>query len=171
MLVVALIIAWRIGEPLFYFSLDAATRGVRPLWDPAVGVVAGTLVILLSDQLTERTRAGAALADALAELLNRLSVAECLLLAVASGVAEEVFFRGVLQPYLGLIAASFIFGLAHFVPRRDLALWTPFAVVVGFLFGILFESTGNLLAPVVAHVTINAVNLHRLSRRAPATPA
>jgi hypothetical protein len=138
---------------------------VHPLRDVGLGLVAGTLVILLSDQLTRRTRAGDALARALADTLGPLAPAQCALLAGLSGVAEEAFFRGVLQPWLGLAAASLLFGLAHFVPRRDLLPWSVFAVAAGFLLGMLFESTGNLVAPVTAHATINAVNLHLLSTR------
>jgi membrane protease YdiL (CAAX protease family) len=78
-------------------------------------------------------------------------------------VAEEAFFRGALQPHVGLVAASLIFGLAHFAPRRDLLPWTAFSLGAGLLLGGLFEMTGNLLAPVAAHALINAVNLRFLS--------
>jgi membrane protease YdiL (CAAX protease family) len=162
---VALFWAWLSGNSLLYLSPEAEVRGVRPLRDAGLGVVAGVLVILLSDQLTRRTRAGAKLARALGQLLGRLSVAECALLAAVSGVAEEAFFRGVLQPQIGLLAAALLFGLAHFVPRRELAPWALFAVAAGLLLGILFDSTGNLVAPTVAHASINAVNLRLLSER------
>ena len=161
----ALLWAGLSGDSLLYLSSEAEVRGVRPLPDVGLGIVAGVLVILLSDQLTRRTRSGENLARALGQLLGRLSLAECALLAAASGVAEEAFFRGLLQPRIGLLAASLIFGLAHFVPRRELAPWALFAVVAGLLLGILFESTGNLVAPVVAHASINAVNLRLLSER------
>ena len=153
------------GDSLLYLSLADADRGIRPLGDTGVGLVAAAVVILLSDQLTRRTRAGSDLARSLAQLLGRLSPAECVLLAAASGVAEEAFFRGALQPHVGLVAASLLFGLAHFVPRRELVPWSLFAVGAGLLLGVLFESTGNLVAPVVAHASINAVNLWLLSSR------
>jgi membrane protease YdiL (CAAX protease family) len=153
------------GDSILYSSAGAEVRGVRPLRDVGLGIVAGALVILLSDQLTRRTRLGAELARSLGQLLGRLSVAECALLAAVSAVAEEAFFRGVLQPRIGLLAAALIFGLAHFVPRRELAPWALFAVAAGLLLGVLFESTGNLVAPVVAHASINAVNLWLLSDR------
>jgi membrane protease YdiL (CAAX protease family) len=165
----ALGVAWLValwaGVSLLYLSPDAARAGIRPVRDPAVGILAGALVILVSQQLTERIPAGARLADALGVLLGRLTIPECLLLAAVSGAAEEAFFRGLLQPFVGLVAASLIFGAAHFVPRRDLAPWALFAAAAGFVLGGLFELTGNLVAPVVAHATINAVNLRMLSRR------
>jgi membrane protease YdiL (CAAX protease family) len=165
LLAVAVLWAGLLGDPLLYLSPRAEIRGVRPLHDVGLGVVAGVLVILLSDQLTRRTRPGENLARALGQILGRLSLAECALLAALSGVAEEAFFRGVLQPRIGLLAAALVFGLAHFVPRRELAPWALFAVVAGLLLGVLFQSTGNLVAPVVAHASINAVNLRLLSNR------
>jgi membrane protease YdiL (CAAX protease family) len=162
---VALLWAGLSGDSLLYLSPEAEVRGVRPLRDVGLGIVAGVVVILLSDQLTRRTRSGEVLARALGQLLGRLTLAECVLLAAVSGVAEEAFFRGVLQPRIGLLAAALIFGLAHFVPRRELAPWALFALAAGLLLGILFESTGNLVAPVVAHASINAVNLRLLSER------
>ena len=46
-----------------------------------------------------------------------------------------------------------------------LQTWSVFAVAAGFLLGILFDATGNLVAPVTAHATINGVNLYLLSKR------
>ena len=83
-------------------------------------------------------------------------------LALVSGAAEEALFRGALQPEVGLVIASLLFGLAHFAPRRDLAAWAPAAVIAGFVLGSLYAWTGNLIAPVVAHATVNAINLRWL---------
>jgi membrane protease YdiL (CAAX protease family) len=49
-------------------------------------------------------------------------------------------------------------------PRRDLWPWAFFALAAGVGLGLLIEWSGNLVAPVVAHVLVNAVNLRRLSR-------
>ena len=151
------------GRCLFFANAEAAGRGVEPLQDLAAGLLAGGIVILLSRELTRRSRWGDALARALASLLGRLSLRQCLYLAALSGVAEEAFFRGALQPHVGLLAASLLFGLAHFAPRRDLLPWTAFSLGAGLVLGGLFEITGNLLAPVAAHALINAVNLRFLS--------
>jgi len=153
------------GDPLFFASAAAAERGLEPLRDAGLGVVAGLVVILLSDQLTRHTGAGERLARALAAALGALPLSRCIGLALMSGIAEEALFRGVLQPRVGLVVASLLFGLAHFVPRRELLPWSAFAVMAGLLFGRLFDATGNLLAPTLAHVLINAVNLRLLSQR------
>jgi len=161
----ALLWAWVTGEPLLFRSADAEARGIRTGVDFTLGIAAAAIVIGLSDRLTRGTRIGEDLAVALAGVLGRRSVVECVALALASGIAEEAFFRGALQPHVGLVAASLIFGVVHFVPRREFLPWTAFAIAAGFLLGSLFETTGNLVAPIVAHSTINAVNLWLLSNR------
>jgi membrane protease YdiL (CAAX protease family) len=150
---------------LLYRSPAAETRGVRIGADFALGIAAAAGVIAFSEWLTRRTRLGRDLAVALAGVLGRRSPVECIFLALVSGVAEEAFFRGALQPHVGLVVASLIFGVVHFVPRREFLPWTVFAIAAGFLFGWLFDATGNLVAPIVAHAGINAVNLWLLSNR------
>lgn len=155
--------AW-LGEPLLYASAQAAARGVAPLRDVGAGLLAAGAVIGISYQWTEHTRSGKALARALASLLGPLTLRQVAVLALLSGIAEEAFFRGALQPRVGLVAASVIFGLAHFVPRRELRAWTVFSLAAGFLLGFLFDATGNLVAPVVTHVAVNGVNLTLMVR-------
>lgn len=86
-------------------------------------------------------------------------------LALLSGFAEELFFRGAVQGSLGLWAGTAIFALVHTGPHRSFRLWTAFAAAAGLLFGVLFAWRGSLLAPIAAHVAVNAVNLRELSRR------
>jgi membrane protease YdiL (CAAX protease family) len=97
--------------------------------------------------------------------LAGLRASDALLLALASGLAEEMLFRGALQPSVGIVWASLIFGACHFLPRKELALWSLYAVVMGFAFGSLYEWTGHLVAPVTAHALVNGINLPRLARR------
>ncbi len=100
------------------------------------------------------------LAEELApQILDGAGYAGLVLVAVFSGVGEEVFFRGVLQEEIGLAAASIIFGLVHIGPDRRYLVWTAWAVLAGFLFGFLYEATSGLLAPMSAHILHNAVTL------------
>jgi CAAX protease family protein len=163
----AVALAWSTwsGRSVFYASQAAAEEGIAPLLDTALGLAVAAATIGLSRQITERTQWGDAMGRALAELVGKRSLRDCIVLAVVSGVAEEAFFRGVLQPALGWLLASLVFGLVHFVPKRALLPWTGFALAAGLVLGALFESTGNLVAPIVAHVAINAVNLRRLVLR------
>jgi hypothetical protein len=153
------------GESIFYISPEAQRRGAAPARDAALGLAGAAALIYLSDEITRRTQWGETMARALAKIIGRLSLRDCIILAVASGLAEEAFFRGALQTRWGLVAASLIFGLAHLAPKRDLLPWAGFAVGAGFLLGSLFIATGNLVAPIVTHIGVNAVNLKRLGDR------
>lgn len=92
---------------------------------------------------------------------------DLVLLAAFSGVGEEALFRGALQPEIGVVASSLLFGALHVGPDRRYLLWTLWAVGAGFLFGGLYGWTGGILAPIVAHALHNAATLllwrrHRL---------
>lgn len=80
------------------------------------------------------------------------ALAECrwyhlLLVAVLAGVGEELLFRGVLQPLIGLTWSNVLFGLAHCIT----VTYALLAGVIGLYLGWLFQTTDNLLAPVITH--------------------
>lgn len=106
------------------------------------------------------------LEEQLAAVLGPLTAAEAVSLAVLSGFAEELFFRGAVQGQWGWLAATLLFAVLHTGPGSAFRAWTLFAVVAGGLFGGLMEWRGNLLAPVVGHFLVNGVNLRRLASRA-----
>jgi len=81
------------------------------------------------------------------------------LVSVFSGVGEEALFRGAVQQEFGLIVASLLFGLAHVGPDRRYFVWTAWAVLAGFVFGILYDVSGGLLTPIIAHTAHNAATL------------
>jgi len=159
---------WRTGlydESLLYATEAARVAGLHWIRDLGLGLALAAMVALVSAASERWTRWGADLADELAGALGPVSARACVGLAFASGVAEEAFFRGALQPRVGLVAASLLFGLCHVPVRRALLPWTAFAVVLGFGLGALFEATGSLLAPVSLHVAVNTVGLLSLRRR------
>jgi len=131
---------------------------------PAVGLflglatAAGTVSLsLVAYRLIPLTRK---LADELAPaLVDGTDRAGLVFLALFSGVGEEVFFRGAVQQEFGLLVASAAFGLAHVGPDRRFLLWSAWAVLAGVVFGVLFEATGGLLAPITAHAAHNAATL------------
>jgi CAAX protease family protein len=92
-------------------------------------------------------------------LVDSASRVNLVLVSVLSGVGEEAFFRGALQPALGIVATSILFGALHVGPDRRYLVWTLWAIGTGFLFGLLYEWTGGLLAPITAHVLHNAATL------------
>ncbi len=158
---------WRVGfygESILFASDAAAAQGVAWGRDLAIGAGCGLAVVAVSALMTWGTTWGEALARALAGTMGRLSIPDALLMAFASGLAEEMLFRGALQPRVGLVWASLLFGSVHFIPQRAFLPWTVFAIACGFVLGALFEATGNLVAPVTAHIVINGINLPLLSR-------
>lgn len=93
-------------------------------------------------------------------VIGRIGRREIIGLALLTAAAEEVVFRGTIQPWLGYVWTSVIFGALHFLPSSVFIPWTLFATAAGFVFGSLFESRGSLLAPIAAHAVLNGINLH-----------
>jgi membrane protease YdiL (CAAX protease family) len=161
-------LVWRMvvpGESIFHPSIEAASDAWSISGSVFAGLLVGLVAVLLSELLTRWTDLGEALADVLGEGLAGIGLGDAILLALASGIAEEMLFRGALQPAVGLFWASLIFGACHFLPRKELALWSVYAVLMGFAFGWLYEWTGQLAAPIAAHALVNGINLPRLARR------
>ncbi len=165
---IALAWAWH-GDRRLAWSLDvpwvAASFPARLAISLTLGVALGQLVVALTPWLVDRASWARALRDELKPLVGDLSASEIWLLALTSGIAEELFFRGAMQPVLGLWLTSVIFGAVHVGPKRALLPWSIWAFVMGLAFGAIFELTGVLWGPVFAHVWINGRNLSFLQRR------
>jgi len=153
----------------------SSLRGDPSVWrlagkaEPQVlaGILAGLFLglgfVFASRFATHRYEWARALHRDLRALLGPLPWPEILVLAAASAVGEEIFFRGAMLPAIGLWGSSAIFALLHIGPGARYLPWTAYSFVAGVLFGQLFLWTGDLGGPVVAHFTINALNLRYLS--------
>ncbi|MBI3865964.1 MAG: CPBP family intramembrane metalloprotease [Planctomycetia bacterium] len=87
------------------------------------------------------------LKDALGTSLVTCRWHDLLLVALVAGAGEELLFRGVLHPKMGLLGSNFLFGLVHFItPTYAIA-----AGLIGTFMGWLLDFSGNLLAPILAH--------------------
>jgi len=131
--------------------------------DPARGLLwglgAAAVLTAVGQAATRWTPWGRRLTRLLARLVGSLHPADAILLAALSGLAEELVFRGLLLPYVGIVASSIAFGLAHLIPRHGLWPWSVWAAAAGFALAWLALATGGLLAPAVAHFGVNAVGL------------
>jgi membrane protease YdiL (CAAX protease family) len=167
---------------LFAFGYALFSNGLEQLFGERAPTLLEVAVgLLLGVALVALTRAAAAgwppmgrMRDALVEILGAVRWREALGLALLSGFAEELLFRGALWQHLGLWGTTCLFALVHAVPRRKLWPYPLFALIAGLVFGLLRESSGSIWPPMLGHVTVNAWNLHWIgafARRKPGPPA
>ena len=97
-------------------------------------------------------------------VLGPLTGREIATLAIASAIGEELMFRGALEPWIGVWAQAAVFALLHIGPGKRFLPWTAMAFALGVLLGLLARATGDLGGPIVAHFTINFVNLRFIQR-------
>lgn len=165
-----LVAVFRNNIDLFCHPHPAYSLGLvaRLLIGLATGIVLGFLVSRVTIHSVKRYAWARLLHVEFRAILGKLSTRDALVYALSSSVGEELFFRGALQPLLGLTATSLVFGLLHIGPGRRFIPWTFQAIAMGFVFGWLFETLGDLTAPLVAHFTINYLNLQFVSHYDPA---
>ncbi len=148
-------------------EIDAEAWIELPSWlrhatSIAVGVVLAVITIHATRSFVSRWGWARMLHTDLRSSVRDAGDGTLLFLGVASGVAEELFFRGLLAPALGLVFSSLAFGALHQLRGRVGWIWASWAAVMGLLFGAIFLATGSLLGPMLAHVAINVVNLRFL---------
>ena len=94
-------------------------------------------------------------------LFSSVRVSDVIIISIAAGVGEELFFRGVLQPEIGLVPASIVFGLLH-MGGRGTFLFGCWVAVMGLALGILANVSDGLVAPIVAHSAYDAAAISYL---------
>lgn len=146
-------------------------RGVVPhVYSVALGIAFGALVVVATRRMVGRFAWAQELARALRPFARDLTGTGILIVAVLSSVGEELLFRGLLQPWLGIWAQAILFGVLHQMPGRSRWAWVVWASIVGLLFGAIFAATGSLLGPICAHAIINGFNLNYLQNHDPESP-
>ncbi len=81
--------------------------------------------------------------------------------AVSAPLAEELVFRGIIQPrlerampvWIAVVLQAALFGLIHGTPVQ-----IGYAFVMGLLFGYIRHRTGSILPTIAAHAAFNAMN-------------
>jgi membrane protease YdiL (CAAX protease family) len=127
-----------------------------------IGVCLGALTVGATREIVRHTAWGRALHGALRPAVGHASDTTLLAVALASALGEEMLFRGLLVPLAGVVLSALLFGALHQVRGPGRWAWMGWATVMGLLFGTLFEATGSLAGPIVAHAMINATNLRFL---------
>ena len=95
-------------------------------------------------------------------VLKPLVLPDIIWLGLLPGMSEELLFRGVMLPAVGLnitglVATSLLFGVLHLSGPEQWP-YVVWASVVGLLLGFSAMATGNLLVPIVAHVATNLIS-------------
>jgi hypothetical protein len=140
------------------YRLPASTS-LRLLISPLVGIGVGLAIVFVSRLSVHRFDWARRLHRDFRGLLGNLGPRDILVLALASSIGEELFFRGALLPWIGIVPSSVIFALLHIGPGLRYLPWTATALVVGLGFGGLHLGLGDLGAPIAAHFTVNFLNL------------
>lgn len=91
-------------------------------------------------------------------LFATASLRTMLAVALMSGIAEEAFFRGVMQPAWGLGLTCLVFGALHTGNRRLLVMG-PWAALAGLVLGWLYVASGTLWCPMLCHAANNLASM------------
>lgn len=175
---VAALIWIQMGGPRTFSQMVSEVDLLRPL---GAGLLAGLAMAGTAAFLSVTVPAVRELETEFAQISADQRGHEILILAVLSGVAEELFFRGAMQPILMLKAAS-VLGEAHRIPvgvgltsvvfalfhipwSQKMVTWPLMALAAGIVMGMLMVVTGSLVAPMAAHMVVNAIGLWRIAHR------
>jgi uncharacterized protein len=95
-------------------------------------------------------------------VLKPLALPDLIWLGLLPGMSEELLFRGVMLPAIGLnwfgvVISSLCFGVLHFSGSQQWS-YVIWATIVGGILGWSAIETGNLLIPIVAHITANFIS-------------
>jgi hypothetical protein len=97
------------------------------------------------------------------------------IISLLAGLGEELLFRGAIQEaatravtgrhdwWLGLVAASILFGMAHFITP----MYATLATLMGLYLGGLWLWSGNLVVPIVTHAVYDFIVLAYLVKLNP----
>lgn len=179
------------GEPLsklwfndHYSTLERLDLQDLPIWeqyllemglgrlecDVIIGGILGLVFVGISRVMSAHLAWARRIDDDFSLFFQGQTSLQLTLLALSSSIVEEIVFRGWLQSLIGLTGASILFGILHIPPQKSHWPWMLTALIMGFVFGGLYEWRGSVTAPVIAHFTINHFNLHALAKRSSSQP-
>jgi membrane protease YdiL (CAAX protease family) len=150
---------WTIGAlasgPLRIGRLGGGAHGRRPI---AAGVLVGALLaalFVLGGLVVREIPVLEDAVDGVLEYARQGAGPLVLVVTIANGVAEELFFRGALYAAVPAVwavpATTAIYALASAASGN--VMLTFAAVLLGAVTGLERRSTGGVLAPILTHVT------------------
>lgn len=149
------------------FARQFGLRAERPWHELGLGVAAGivgwvaVIAMMIATAMVIYLLGGEEILPEqppeLVPLIAGLPVVVRIAVGITAGVVEESFFRGLLQPRVGIALSTALFVLAH------LSYDQPFMLVgitaLSLLFAALVVWRGNVLAAITAHATFDLVQL------------
>jgi membrane protease YdiL (CAAX protease family) len=160
-----------VGLGLVHFGHRALGRSFAVPVDPRelarlalIGALGAGLLLVLSYFFEDWFPSFRHLKSVIMRFLGPCTVPMALYLAVITSFGEELLFRGSLQPFLGLTLTSVLFGLLHMGKDKPVSAWSVWALIAGLLLGWMYEETGSLWPPIIAHFGVNTVSILSLRR-------
>lgn len=161
---------WLLSLALIVLSIAWAALRALPLSQQLLptpgavvaGIVAGAVLWATIPLLLRSTSMRGVWDGVLLPFAVTLGPRDVVVVALLSGFTEELFFRGVLLPEIGIVLSSLCFGALH-------ALCTTYfvwATMIGAGFSALALANGSLVTPILAHATYNLGALLILQRSA-----
>jgi membrane protease YdiL (CAAX protease family) len=132
-------------------------------WAVVWGLSLGLGITLASAAVYQLWEAYRRSADFYIELVVKpLTWVDLIWIGLLPGLSEELLFRGVMLPaigltWYGLVVSSACFGVLHYSGSQhwSYVIWATF---IGLALGYSAIATGNLLIPIVAHITTNLIS-------------
>lgn len=141
--------------------------GVERIWiQVLVGVILGVVTAKASWQIVELPIM-ANTKSFFGSLIRpmKLTSSQIIFISICAGVGEELFFRGAVQPLLGIWVTSILFVLLHgYLNPFNLPL-TYYGIYMVLVIGVLGLMTEHLgiLSAMIAHTLIDVILLRELS--------
>ncbi len=139
--------------------LELGPGPAREVFSLLLGLAVGGLVVIVTRVMVVRVGFVRRLHQDLRPLAQTMPKMTILLLALLSAFGEELIFRSLLLPWVGLVPQALLFGAVHQVGGSSRWVWMVWALLMGILLGAMFLLTGSLVGPLAAHALINYVNL------------
>jgi uncharacterized protein len=79
--------------------------------------------------------------------------------ATVAPVCEEVMFRGVMVPRLGIVVSALLFAALHAGYNSTFGVEVIAALAFGLVAGYVFRKTGSLYPSIIAHIMVNALTV------------
>jgi len=148
-----------LGVILSWFSSPWQWLGQLGLSAFSYGTILGLAIYLLGFAVScsprTKTKSMHELLTRLNQLFRNFTWPQIIVVSLLAGIGEELLIRGVLQTFLvdsvgafwGIVGASLIFGLLHFMTKTYVAI----TFALGLLFGIAFHYSGSLILVMVGH--------------------